>query len=96
MSRALGETAPLLAIGVGTVLELPPSPLQSSPPFLSLEWLNYPFTVLPMLMFLQTDSPDPILQRKAATIGLVLIALTLSLNAVAIVIRYRIRKRIKW
>jgi phosphate ABC transporter, permease protein PstA len=96
MSRALGETAPLLAIGVGTMLELPPSPVQSSPPFLSFQWLNYPFTVLPMLMFLQTDSPDAILQKKAATIGLVLIALTLSLNTAAIVIRYRIRKRIKW
>ncbi len=97
MSRAIGETAPLIAIGGGGfVSDLPASPITSRFPFINFGWLTSPFTVLPMQMFLWTDSPHPILQQKAAAIGLVLIALTLSLNAVAIVIRYRIRQRIKW
>jgi phosphate transport system permease protein len=97
LSRAIGETAPIIAIGGGGFgSNLPPSPLSGDFPFLSFQWLWSPFTVLPMQMFLWTDSPNFILQQKAAAIGLVLIVLTLSLNAVAIVIRYRIRKRIKW
>jgi phosphate transport system permease protein len=97
LSRAIGETAPLIAIGGGGfVSDLPPSPVSSQPPFLSFGWLTSSFTVLPMQMFLWTDSPNAILQKKAAAIGLVLIVLTLSLNSLAIAVRYRIRKRIKW
>ena len=97
LSRAIGETAPIIAIGGGGFgSNLPPPPISSDFPFLSFQWLWSSFTVLPMQMFLWTDSPNSILQQKAAAIGLVLIVLTLSLNAVAIVIRYRIRKRIKW
>lgn len=97
LSRAIGETAPLIAIGGGGfVSNLPPAPLTSAPPFLSFGWLTSSFTVLPMQMFLWTDSPNAVLQKKAAAIGLVLIVLTLSLNAVAIAVRYRIRQRIKW
>jgi phosphate transport system permease protein len=96
LSRAIGETAPLIAIGVGVVRHLPAAPLSTQAPFVSAEWLNSRFTALPMLMFLWTDSPKQVLQEKAASIGLVLIVLTLSLNAVAIAVRYRIRKKIKW
>ena len=97
MSRAIGETAPLIAIGAGGhVRHLPASPLSSSFPFISFEWLNSSFSALPMLMFNWTDSPNAILQKKAAAIGLVLIVLTLTLNGVAIVFRYRVRKGLKW
>lgn len=96
ISRAIGETAPLIAIGVGIVRHLPTAPISSQPPFFSVGWMNSRFTALPMLMFLWTDSPKAVLQEKAAAIGLVLIVLTLSLNAVAIAVRYRIRKTIKW
>ena len=97
LSRAIGETAPLIAIGGGgSVSHLPPAPLSAEPPFLSFAWLNSSFTVLPMQMFLWTDSPNAVLQHKAAAIGLVLIVLTLALNSLAIAVRYRIRQRIKW
>jgi phosphate transport system permease protein len=96
LSRAIGETAPLIAIGVGVVRTLPAAPISAQVPFISLEWLTSRFTALPMLMFLWTDSPEHVLQQKAAAIGLVLIVLTLSLNAVAIAVRYRIRQKIKW
>jgi len=97
LSRAIGETAPLIALGAGGfVPDPPPAPLSSRFPFLNFAWLQKPFMALPTLMFNWTDNPNVMFRQKAAAIGLVLIVLTLSLNAVAIVIRYRIRKRIKW
>jgi len=97
LSRAIGETAPLITIGALTFIAfLPPPPIQSRPPFLSFEWLWSPFSVLPIQMFNWVSRPDQAFVVNAASAGLVLIAVTLSLNAVAILIRYRVRKRIKW
>ena len=97
LSRAIGETAPLITIGALTFIAfLPPSPVQSQPPFLSLEWVHSPFAVLPIQMFNWVSRPDQDFVQNAAAAGLVLIVVTLSLNALAIVIRYRVRKRIKW
>ena len=97
LSRAIGETAPLITIGALTFIAfLPPPPLQAQPPFLSFQWLKSPFSVLPIQMFNWVSRPDQAFIVNAAAAGLVLIFVTLSLNAVAIVIRYRVRKRIKW
>ena len=97
LSRAIGETAPLITIGALTFIAfLPPSPVQTSPPFLSFDWLWSPFAVLPIQMFNWVSRPDQDFVVNAAGAGLVLIFVTLSLNAVAILIRYRVRKRIKW
>lgn len=97
LSRAIGETAPLITIGALTFIAfLPPLPLQSQPPFISFAWLWSPFSVLPIQMFNWVSRPDQAFVVNAAAAGLVLIVVTLSLNAVAIVIRYRVRKRIKW
>ena len=97
LSRAIGETAPLITIGALTFIAfLPPSPIQSRPPFVSFEWLWSPFAVLPIQMFNWVSRPDQDFVVNAAGAGLVLIIITLSLNAIAIVIRYRVRKRIKW
>jgi phosphate transport system permease protein len=97
LSRAIGETAPLITIGALTFIAfLPPLPVKSQPPFLSFDWLWSPFSVLPIQMFNWVSRPDQAFVVNAAAAGLVLIFVTLSLNAVAIVIRYRVRKRIKW
>jgi len=97
LSRAIGETAPLITIGALTFIAfLPPSPVKSAPPFVSSEWLFSPFSVLPIQMFNWVSRPDQDFVVNAAGAGLVLIIVTLSLNAVAILIRYRVRKRIKW
>ncbi len=97
MSRAIGETAPLITIGALTFIAfLPPSPVSPSPPFLSLDWLHSAFTVLPIQMFNWVSRPQQEFHLNAAATGLVLIVFTLSLNALAIIIRYRMRRRIKW
>ena len=97
MSRAIGETAPLITIGALTFIAfLPPSPVQAEPPYVSVEWLSSPFTVLPIQMFNWIPRPTEDFHHLAAATGLVLIVMTLSMNAVAVVIRYRMRKRIKW
>ena len=52
LSRAIGETAPLITIGALTFHRLPsPSTIQSQAPFLSFDWLWSPFAVLPIQMF---------------------------------------------
>jgi phosphate transport system permease protein len=97
MSRAIGETAPLITIGaLGFITSLPDSPLQSGFPYVNFRWLKSDFTVLPIQMFNWVDRPDEAFHRNAAAAGLILIIMTLSLNAVAITIRYRLRRRIKW
>jgi len=97
LSRAIGETAPLITIGALTFIAfLPPSPIKSQPPFVSFEWLWSPFSVLPIQMFNWVSRPDQDFVVNAAGAGLVLIVVTLLLNAIAILIRYRVRKRIKW
>jgi phosphate transport system permease protein len=97
LSRAIGETAPLITIGALTFIAfLPPPPVHSHPPFISFAWLWSPFSVLPIQMFNWVSRPDQAFVVNAAGAGLVLIVVTLSLNAMAILIRYRVRKRIKW
>ncbi len=97
LSRAVGETAPLITVGALTFIAfLPPAPVKSHPPFVSAEWVWSPFAVLPIQMFNWVSRPDQDFVTNAAAAGLVLIVVTLSMNAVAIVIRYRVRRRIKW
>ena len=97
MSRAIGETAPLVVIGAKAFVPfLPPAPVNSQFPFVSFAWLNKPFSVLPIQMYNWTDRAEEEFHHNAAAAGLVLILMTLSLNAAAIAIRYRLRRRIKW
>ncbi|MFM2344936.1 MAG: phosphate transporter, permease protein [Pseudomonadota bacterium] len=97
MSRAIGETAPLITVGALTFIAfLPPSPISSTSPYFNFEWLYSGFTVMPIQMFNWTSRPEEAFQQNAAAAGLMLILMTLGMNAVAIMIRYRLRKNIKW
>jgi len=97
MARAIGETAPIITIGALTFIAfLPPSPVSTSPPFISFEWLLAPFTVLPIQMFSWVSRPQVAFLENAAATGVVIIVMTLVMNGVAIWLRYRFRKRIKW
>lgn len=92
LSRAIGETAPLITIGAMTYIAFLPDFSWSSP----FAWLKSEFTVLPIQMFNWVSRPDKAFQQNAAAAGLLLLALTLSMNAIAIILRYRLRKSIKW
>ena len=97
MARAIGETAPIITVGALTFIAfLPPSPVTTAPPFLSFEWLMSPFTVMPIQIFNWTSRPDPAFQANAAAAGFILVFMTLAMNGLAIWLRYRIRRNIKW
>jgi phosphate transport system permease protein len=97
MSRAIGETAPIITIGALTFIAfLPPSPVSDVAPYLNFDWLQAPFTVMPIQIFNWTSRPDPAFQQNAAAAGAILVAMTLTMNAIAIWLRYRLRKNIKW
>ncbi len=93
MARAIGETAPIITIGALTFIAfLPPSPLTAGP----FEWLFSPFTVMPIQMFNWTSRPEAAFHANAAAAGSVLVLMTLAMNGLAIWLRYRLRRNIKW
>jgi phosphate transport system permease protein len=97
LSRALGETAPLITIGALTFIAfLPPPPISAEPPFVSFQWLWDSFTVLPIQAFNWISRPGVDFHANAAAACLVLLVMTLGLNAVAIYLRYRLRKKLQW
>ena len=97
MARAIGETAPIITIGALTFIAfLPPSPVKAEPPYVSFEWLTSPFTVMPIQMFNWTSRPEAAFHQNAAAASFVLVFMTLGMNGLAIWLRYRLRKNIKW
>jgi phosphate transport system permease protein len=99
LSRAIGETAPLVTIGALTYIAfLPPAPFaqldgRTAGP---MEWIMSPFTVLPIQMFNWVSRPGEDFAANAAAAGIILMIATLTMNAVAVAIRARVRRRIKW
>jgi phosphate transport system permease protein len=97
LSRAIGETAPIITVGALTFIAfLPSSPITSEFPFLSFKWLMDPFTVMPIQMFNWISRPQTAFHINAAAAGIALLLMTLFMNGFAIYLRYRFRKRIKW
>ena len=97
LSRAIGETAPIITIGALTFIAfLPPIPGTGVPAAGLFDWLFSPFTVMPIQIFNWTSRPDPAFQQNAAAASFVLLLMTLGMNAFAIWLRYRLRKNIKW
>lgn len=84
LSRAIGETAPLLTVGAVTFIGFLPTSLMDS------------YTVLPIQMFNWISRPQDDFHVNAAAAGLVLLSMTLLLNGLAIYIRYHFRKKYKW
>src|SRR5690606_37924240 len=81
LSRAIGETAPLITIGALTYIAfLPESPLSTEFPFINFEWLTSPFTVMPIQMFSWISRPQADFHITAAAAGVVLIVMTLMMN----------------
>ncbi len=97
MSRAIGETAPLITIGALTYIAfLPQSPISSSDLTgisFSLRGLLDPFTALPIQIFNWISRPQKGFHENAAAGILVLLFLTLAMNALAIILRHRYQKK---
>jgi len=97
MARAIGETAPIITIGALTFIAfLPPAPFTGEPPAGLFDWIFAPFTVMPIQMFNWTSRPEAAFAVNAAAAGFVLVFMTLAMNGLAIYVRYRLRKNIKW
>lgn len=81
MARALGETAPLLMIGmVAFVVDIPESVTDAA-------------TALPVQIFLWLDSPERAFVERASAAIMVLLAFLIVMNALAIVLRRRFERR---
>lgn len=81
LSRALGETAPLITIGALTYVPFVPSDIWS------------PFTVLPIQVFNWISRPQAAFAENAAAGIIVLLVLLLVMNAMAIALRDRFQRR---
>ena len=97
LARAIGETAPIITIGALTFIAfLPTPPFAGDPPAGLFDWIFAPFTVMPIQMFNWTSRPEAAFTENAAAAGFVLVFMTLAMNGLAIYLRYRLRKNIKW
>ncbi|MCW5940034.1 MAG: phosphate ABC transporter permease PstA [Fimbriimonadaceae bacterium] len=81
LSRAIGETAPLITIGAVAFIATVPENLSSK------------FTVLPIQIFDWSSRPQSGFHQAAAAAIIVLLAILITLNLVAVLIRARSQKR---
>ncbi|MFP4134101.1 MAG: phosphate ABC transporter permease PstA [Halothece sp.] len=82
LSRAIGETAPLIAVGASASIRFLPEGLQSK------------YTALPMQIFLWLQDANPGVQQNAAAATIVLIILVLFLNILAVFFRDFYRRQL--
>lgn len=97
MSRAVGETAPLITMGALTyVAFLPASPISAEFPYISFQGLFDAFTVLPIQIFNWVSRPQKGFAIDAAAGIIVLLVITFVMNAFAVYLRQRYQKKIRW
>jgi phosphate transport system permease protein len=81
MAQALGETAPLLMIGmVAFIADVPNSPLD-------------PSSALPVQVYLWADSPERAFVERTSAAIMVLLAFLISMNGLAVLLRRRFERR---
>jgi phosphate transport system permease protein len=81
MARALGETAPLLMIGMRAFVSTPPGGITD------------PSSVLPMQIFLWSDEIDPAFVQNTSAAIIVLLVFLLAMNGLAIYLRNKFETR---
>ena len=81
MARALGETAPLLMIGmVAFIVDVP-------------QKLTDPSTVLPVQIYLWLDSPERAFVERSSAAIIVLLVFLISMNILAVILRRKFERR---
>ena len=81
MAQALGESAPLLMIGmVAFIVDIPGGPLD-------------PSTVMPVQIFLWADSPERAFEERTSAAIMTLLVFLIAMNAVAVLLRKRFERR---
>ncbi|GAA6169104.1 phosphate ABC transporter permease PstA [Sessilibacter corallicola] len=81
MAQALGETAPLLMIGmVAFIVDIPQSIMD-------------PATVLPVQIYLWSDSPERAFTERTSGAIMVLLAFLILMNTIAVLLRRRLERR---
>ncbi|MEQ8209782.1 MAG: phosphate ABC transporter permease PstA [Lacipirellulaceae bacterium] len=84
LSRALGEAAPLLAIGAATYTTFLPESIYDD------------FSVMPLQIYYWAGLPQEEFKQAAAAAIVVLLTVLICMNALAVFLRYRFSKRIQW
>ena len=84
ISRAMGETAPLLVVGAAAYVTFNPTGVMSS------------YTALPVQIYEWARRPQQEFQDLAAAAIIVLLVLLLILNATAIYLRQRFARKVTW
>ena len=82
VSRAIGETAPLVVVGASTFITFDPTG-----PFSK-------FTTLPIQIYQWTSRPQGVFRNLAAGAIIVLLLILLSMNAIAVILRNKYSRRI--
>ncbi len=81
LARALGETAPLLMIGmVAFVVDIPKS-------------FNDPATIMPVQIYMWADFPEPAFEQKTSAAIIVLLVFLILMNALAVILRKKFERR---
>lgn len=84
LSRAIGEAAPLVAVGAVAFVRFSPTSLFD------------PFTALPIQIFDWSGRPKAEFHEIAGAAIMVLLTLLITMNTVAVFVRYRFGRRIQW
>jgi len=84
MARAIGEAAPLIIIGAFTFVTFVPNPISGQ------------YTVLPIQIYGWATRPQADFQGISAAAIIVILALMLILNGLALVVRARLSRHIQW
>jgi phosphate transport system permease protein len=97
MSRAIGETAPLVTIGAVTYVSfLPGSGIFAEFPKIDLACVLDPFSALPVQIFNWISRPQKAFSENAAAGIIVLLAIMFLMNGVSVYLRHRYRRHIRW
>ncbi len=84
LSRAIGETAPLIVVGALTYVPFAPSSPMDQ------------YSVLPMQIFNWISRPEPEFATNAAAAIIILLLITFVMNGIAIYLRNKWQKKVKW